>query len=511
MSPQAALARMELRGRYEQHGFASPLHALGPTEASKSLECLKRWEAHSKQVLDDYAPHEMNHAWLPWLRDLGRHAEIVSAVGEAFNTRNVCLYATELWALPPGQPSFAQATRWQTDAPDFAALLKPVDRRHFATVFLALTPCDARRGCLCVRPTAAGGKAGQEEVPLELRAGEFSLHGPSTKYALSRGRSGEALYAVVLRYVRATTSDPRADIFGREPVLVVSGNDEQRNFEAMVEHPGDFSAAGKDLRLAMLRRRLDKMMAGETMKGRESLKRPLIPPSSYLVQRTLEYGTTASIHLAKQASTQKGVVVKRVRDQASQRAIQRHFQEAQILERLRHPCVVQLIGVADTWETLDMVLEFCSEGCLTGYMQKGPGTHAAQLLCDLMCALAYLHGERLAHLDVKPDNLLVSAGRGKLCDFGTALHMPNSCVYRLTNVGTPGYRPPEIDSGMETDATKADVWSLGKVGEFVNQYAKGCWSCIEYATDRDPDERPPVKDCLEIYLELHESRRLIVT
>jgi len=486
----------------------SPLHALSSAEAAEAREAFRRFEAVGKRLVEGYPSHEMNHAMLPWLRSLARHPAIVGAVGEAFRTRNVCLYATELWTFQQHQPTTLE---WYTDAPVFAALLKPVDRRHLVTAYLALTVCDQSHGCLRVRPTAAGGKAAQDEVPLELRPGEFLLYGPSTKYAMCPNRSSEALYGVVLRYVRASTSDPQAALFGREPVLMVSGTDDQRNFVAMPELPGEATNEGQELRQSMLQRRWRKAVAGEAVKGKEMLKRPLLKPSSYTLVRTLEYGTTASIHLAKWGPGQKGVVVKRVRDQTSQRAIQRHFQEAQFLERLVHPCIVPLVGVADSLDPLDMILEFCPDGCLTHYMQKGSGSHAPQLLCDLLCALVYMHREGFAHLDVKPENLLVSSGRGKLCDFGTALQMTRSCYFRLANVGTPGYRAPEVDLGWESDATKADVWSTGKVGQFVNQHAKGTWACLDAATSRDPEERPSAQDCLEIFTELHSSSRLRVT
>jgi len=506
----AALARVELKERYESYGFVSPLHALGAAEVGEAVKCFERFATHRRQLSDEYSAHEMNHAWLPWLRDLGRHAAIVSAVGEAFHTRNVCLYSTELWAMAPNQPSLVRTWDWCTDGPSYTALLKPVDRRHFATACLALTACDARRGCLRVRPTAVGGKAMQEELQLELRPGEFSLHGPSTKYALCPNRSTDAFYCVVLRYVRASTTDLHSKLFGKDLVLLVAGKDEQRNFDELPELPGEATPEGKELRQAILERRWRKAVAGESLKGREGLKRPLLQPSSYTVVRTLEYGTTSSIHLAKLVPSQKGAVVKRVRDQGSQRAIERHFQEAKVLEKLIHPCIVLLVGVVDALDPLDMLLEFCPDGCLTSYMQQQSGKHAAQLLCDLICALAYMHREGFAHLDVKPDNLLVSNGRGKLCDFGTVMQMKRACKTDLTIVGTPGYRAPEIDGGEPSDPTKADVWSLGKVGEFVNQYSKGCWALLECATARDPDQRIPVQGCLEVYRELH-GRGLIVT
>lgn len=83
---------------------------------------------------------------------------------------------------------------------------------------------------------------------------------------------------------------------------------------------------------------------------------------------------------------------------------------------------------------------------------------AASTIKGLASALNACHAKNIAHLDIKPDNVLFSdAGVLKLADFGMAAKVP---VYR--DVGTPLFVAPEILLEGECD-TKADIFSLGVV------------------------------------------------
>jgi serine/threonine protein kinase len=71
--------------------------------------------------------------------------------------------------------------------------------------------------------------------------------------------------------------------------------------------------------------------------------------------------------------------------------------------------------------------------------------------------LAFLHERRLVHRDIKPANILFVRGRPKLADIGLVTEVVATGV-DITQVGTPGYMPPE---GPGTPA--ADVFGLGRV------------------------------------------------
>ena len=90
--------------------------------------------------------------------------------------------------------------------------------------------------------------------------------------------------------------------------------------------------------------------------------------------------------------------------------------------------------------------------------------------CDLLSrqmisALAFLHERAIIHDDVKPHNILWSAGNSKatLIDFGAAL-LPQ---WTFSPSGTPAYVAPEfLDRAKDP---KGDIWALGVTMAFARR------------------------------------------
>lgn len=108
---------------------------------------------------------------------------------------------------------------------------------------------------------------------------------------------------------------------------------------------------------------------------------------------------------------------------------------------------------------------------------------------DILDGMIWLHGQRIAHLDIKPDNIVVNkANHCTIIDFGHSLHLPTHSGIITGARGTPGWQAPEAEAGGQYDAFKADIWSVGAVfcclGELhsdarlsgVGSYLKGAYS-----------------------------------
>ncbi|EAZ28358.1 hypothetical protein OsJ_12336 [Oryza sativa Japonica Group] len=94
--------------------------------------------------------------------------------------------------------------------------------------------------------------------------------------------------------------------------------------------------------------------------------------------------------------------------------------------------------------------------------------YALKVAAHALSGLAYLHARRVAHLDVKPGNLLASTdGKVKFADFGIARVLPpRAGDHRAPPyAGTAAYMSPErFDPeahGGRYDPFAADVWGLG--------------------------------------------------
>ncbi|GAB1295327.1 Serine/threonine-protein kinase STK11 [Apodemus speciosus] len=116
-----------------------------------------------------------------------------------------------------------------------------------------------------------------------------------------------------------------------------------------------------------------------------------------------------------------------------------------------------------------MVMEYCVCGMqemLDSVPEKRfPVCQAHGYFCQLIDGLEYLHSQGIVHKDIKPGNLLLTtSGTLKISDLGVAeaLHpfaVDDTC---RTSQGSPAFQPPEIANGLDTfSGFKVDIWSAG--------------------------------------------------
>uniref|UniRef100_A0AAR2K2S8 non-specific serine/threonine protein kinase n=1 Tax=Pygocentrus nattereri TaxID=42514 RepID=A0AAR2K2S8_PYGNA len=186
--------------------------------------------------------------------------------------------------------------------------------------------------------------------------------------------------------------------------------------------------------------------------------------SLYSEVMELGRGRFAVAKWCEQRGTRRSVVAKLVNKKLMRR--EQVVRELNILQCLQHP---HLVGLLDTFETPSsyvLVLEMADQGRLLDYIVSwGNLTEekVALYLRDILEALHYLHTCRIAHLDLKPENVVIEQTSiqpvVKLTDFGDAAHLSGSpYIHRL--VGSPEFSAPELVLG-EPASLASDLWSLG--------------------------------------------------
>ncbi|KAJ8277308.1 hypothetical protein GJAV_G00073810 [Gymnothorax javanicus] len=145
--------------------------------------------------------------------------------------------------------------------------------------------------------------------------------------------------------------------------------------------------------------------------------------------------------------------------------------EIQLLRRLRHKNVIQLVDVLynEEKQKMYMVMEYCVCGMqemLDSVPEKRfPMFQAHGYFCQLLDGLEYLHSQGIVHKDIKPGNLLLTTdGTLKISDLGVAeaLHPFAEDDTCRTSQGSPAFQPPEIANGLDTfSGFKVDIWSAG--------------------------------------------------
>jgi serine/threonine protein kinase len=106
-----------------------------------------------------------------------------------------------------------------------------------------------------------------------------------------------------------------------------------------------------------------------------------------------------------------------------------------------------------------------------GFTFKMFRNKGADFSCQLIEGVAYLHRCDIAHLDIKPGNIVVLKNRLFIIDFDISVRIdgPDALINRWC--GTPGWMAPEI--GHEDGPVclyspiRADLWSCGRMLEYL--------------------------------------------
>ena len=137
--------------------------------------------------------------------------------------------------------------------------------------------------------------------------------------------------------------------------------------------------------------------------------------------------------------------------------------EIEIMYKVHHPHIMQLINHFEDDDNFFMIMPYASRGQLYNLIKKNTKLDqkmTAQFLRETISAVKYLHEHNIIHRDIKPENILLDKNyRVKLSDFGWS----NFCKpdeKRKTYCGTPEYLSPEMAKKLPHDY-RVDIWSLG--------------------------------------------------
>uniref|UniRef100_A0A2K6RX21 Death associated protein kinase 3 n=1 Tax=Rhinopithecus roxellana TaxID=61622 RepID=A0A2K6RX21_RHIRO len=180
----------------------------------------------------------------------------------------------------------------------------------------------------------------------------------------------------------------------------------------------------------------------------------------YEMGEELGSGQFAIVRKCRQKGTGKEYAakfIKKRRLSSSRRGVSREEieREVNILREIRHPNIITLHDIFENKTDVVLILELVSGGELFDFLAEKESLtedEATQFLKQILDGVHYLHSKRIAHFDLKPENIMlldknVPNPRIKLIDFGIAHKIEAGNEFK--NIfGTPEFVGEALPSGL---------------------------------------------------------------
>jgi|GEM_PF-3180232 len=186
-----------------------------------------------------------------------------------------------------------------------------------------------------------------------------------------------------------------------------------------------------------------------------------------VVSAALGGGGDTTVYKGRESATGQTVALKVLSEKKTEPiSVERFRQEASLLAGLDHPHIVKVLAtpvLTATEPPCFYVMQFIEGESLAAKLQKIGGSmplsQFAPIFGQLAQALAYIHAKGIVHMDVKPNNVILSADNSiTLIDFGISRLVGGNQNWPRRS-GTLAYASPEQVLGMEY-SHQSDIFSL---------------------------------------------------
>ena len=195
--------------------------------------------------------------------------------------------------------------------------------------------------------------------------------------------------------------------------------------------------------------------------------------AGYRNEALLGKGGMGAVVKATQIATGRGVAIKTMIPRGGADVLLKAFErEISVQSKLKHPNIVELIGLERAGKVLGVILELVDGMDLAKLLkEKGgrlPLPDAAPIMLGTLAGLAHAHAMGIVHRDLKPENIfLARAADGgwlpKVADFGLAKSYEASGKSLFDVAGTPPFWPREHLTDYAHLYPASDVFSIAAV------------------------------------------------
>jgi serine/threonine protein kinase len=192
----------------------------------------------------------------------------------------------------------------------------------------------------------------------------------------------------------------------------------------------------------------------------------------YEILEQIGQGGMGTVYAAHDHKHDRRVALKTIRPQIAETLGRELFlQEISLAARLSHPHILPVFDSGEADGLLFFIMPLVEGETLRSCLARDSRLHPAEAIHftqQIARALMHAHARSIVHLDIKPENILLSGADAVVADFGLARAIDVAgkgfeAEVRAPIRGTPAYMSPEQVSGASSIDHRSDLYSLGCV------------------------------------------------
>ncbi|XP_032720956.1 serine/threonine-protein kinase ULK3 isoform X5 [Lontra canadensis] len=215
------------------------------------------------------------------------------------------------------------------------------------------------------------------------------------------------------------------------------------------------------------------------------------PPrlDGFILTERLGSGTYATVYKAyAKKDTREVVAIKCVAKKSLNKAsVENLLTEIEILKGIRHPHIVQLKDFQWDSDNIYLIMEFCAGGDLSRFIHTRrilPEKVARVFMQQLASALQFLHERNISHLDLKPQNILLSSLEKPHLKLAGTLASHSTCLPGTRSTCSVAPRSTWPPRWCVSGSTMP-VWTSGPWGSSCTDFFAHPWVDLEHMPSRE--------------------------
>eukprot|EP01091_Cochliopodium_minus_P013221 TRINITY_DN4206_c0_g1_i1.p1 TRINITY_DN4206_c0_g1~~TRINITY_DN4206_c0_g1_i1.p1 ORF type:complete len:330 (-),score=77.54 TRINITY_DN4206_c0_g1_i1:58-1047(-) len=183
----------------------------------------------------------------------------------------------------------------------------------------------------------------------------------------------------------------------------------------------------------------------------------------YKVMGEIDNGAEGSKKIVQRLDNNESKYLVKILPCSNIKDLERYEREINIFYKLNHPNIAKLISHTKDDDQLMMFFYYYSGGSLANMIdnERLDENRAKGYFKQLIEAVDFCHINKIAHRDIKPDNIILDTDlkTAVLTDFGLCKELDYGLFDDFP--GTPLYNSPEKFMGQKYCGVSNDIWCLG--------------------------------------------------